>query len=412
MTGAMLYPNEICAVVVGADACGLGIVRSLGQQGVPVVIVDHDPGRPAMVSRYARPVVASAIHGLGLVDSLLSLRTRLTCQPVLFLTSDMQVQTVSDHRHRLAPIFRIPLPCNRTVRELLHKPSFQRIAETLGFSVPISVVIHCQDDLGKLAKIQYPAVIKPATKEGSSTTSVPRARHVSGLDEAVAVCRAALTEIQDIIVQEWVEGEESDIYFCLQYRGENIGTISSFTGRKIRCWPPQIGSTASCMPAPEVGEILEPLTTAFFDRTRFVGLCSMEFKRDCRSGTFFMIEPTVGRADWQEEVATLNGVNLPLAAFRHQIGLPLPPDRSTRSPVVWRDPACYWRSVIAARSFRDQTPSGVSVKSSCWRANDPAPLLLSWREWLKKGWAPSRWRARPSPDTPFNRLGARELLRK
>ena len=46
----------------------------------------------------------------------------------------------------------------------------------------------------------------------------------------------------------------------------------------------------------------------------------MEFKRDARTGEFLMIEPTVGRVDWQEEVATLNGVNIPLAAYLHEIG--------------------------------------------------------------------------------------------
>jgi len=383
--------NGTCAVVVGADACGLGIVRSLGKCGVPVIVVDSNVWRPGMHSRRASPFVSSAMSGPGLVESLLALHARLDCQPVLFLTSDTQVRTVSEHRERLAPVFRIPLPSHCCVRELLHKPSFQRIAETLGFPVPRAIVIRNENDIGKLDKIQYPAVIKPGTKEAFFNNLMSRATRVTGPDQADALCRAALPAVPDLIVQEWIEGEESDIYFCLQYRAENGTTISSFTGRKIRCWPPQTGSTASCMPAPEATETLEPLTTAFFNQTRFFGMCSMEFKRDLRTGTFLMIEPTIGRADWQEEIATLNGVNIPLAAFRHQLGQPPLPREPPGRTLIWRDPACYWRSVVAARTFRDKTPPASAVRSSCWRVDDLTPVPFFWLEWLEKAWRPSRW---------------------
>jgi hypothetical protein len=58
--------------------------------------------------------------------------------------------------------------------------------------------------------------------------------------------------------------------------------------------------TASCTAAPEVHATLHQLTEAFFAQMSFEGMGSMEFKRDARSGDFLMIEPTVGRIDWQE----------------------------------------------------------------------------------------------------------------
>jgi D-aspartate ligase len=387
----MSTEHHVLAVVVGADTCGLGLVRSLSRGGVSAIIVDRDKQRPGMHSRYARPFVAGELSGPGLVETLLVLRSRLDHRPMLFLTSDTQYQTVSEHRDRLAHAFRFPLPEHRCVCELLHKPSFQRIAETLGFPVPRSVAMSEESHLARLAGIQFPAVIKPGTKDAFFKHLAPRAMRVEGRDEAEAICRAILPVVPDLIVQEWVDGEESDIYFCLQYRGQDFTTVSTFTGRKIRCWPPQTGSTASCIAAPEAAHILEPLTTAFFDRTEFVGLCSMEYKRDRRTGAFLMIEPTVGRADFQEEIATLNGVNIPLAAFRHELGLPLTPPEPPCRPVVWQDPPCYWRSVIAGRSFRDTAPPRVPVVNSCWRTDDPMPVLFFWFEWLQKAWRPSRW---------------------
>ncbi len=66
------------------------------------------------------------------------------------------------------------------------------------------------------------------------------------------------------------------------------------------------------------------MTTQFFQAAGVIGMASMEYKRDTRSGEFRMVEPTIGRTDYQEEVATLNGVNLPHAAWCSELGLPFP----------------------------------------------------------------------------------------
>jgi len=316
------------AVIVGADADGLGIARSLGRAGVPVILADSDARRPGMHSRYACPFVLSAMSGPGLIDGLLALRTRLDERPVLFVTSDLQVRTVSKCQERLAEAFHIRLPDDHCVCELLDKRGFQQVAERYGFPVPRALTVRTEKDFVTFAELQFPAVIKPPNKE---YFKVPRALTVSSREQAEAVCRTILPDVPELILQEWIEGSESDIYFCLQYRGEGGVTVSSFTGRKLRCWPPQTGSTAMCISAPEMEDELGRRTKAFFDKTGFVGMCSMEYKQDQRSGKFFMIEPTVGRTDWQEEVASLNGVNIPLAAYRYELGLPPSP---TQKPAV------------------------------------------------------------------------------
>src|SRR4029077_16877616 len=112
----------------------------------------------------------------------------------------------------------------------------------------------------------------------------------------------------------------------------------SFVGRKICQWPVEEGGTASCMPAPDAAGELPEMTDGFFSAVGFVGVGSMEYKRDRRDGKFYMVEPTVGRTDYQEEVATLNGVNIPLAAYRAELGLnPIAPVAAA-PPRAWRDP--------------------------------------------------------------------------
>jgi D-aspartate ligase len=390
--GGMRAAARTPAVVIGADVNGLGSIRSLGQAGVPVFVLDDDRWHPGMHSRYAHPVIARGMSGPALVESLLTLRARLGHRPMLFMTSDDQVRTISEYRSRLAGAFHLGLPDHSSVCELLHKWSFHRLAESHGFPVPRTIAIRDESDIAALAEIRFPAVVKPGTKDLiSSKRSVPRACRVTSREEAEALCRKILPTAPDLIVQEWIEGADSDIYFCLQYRAKNGVTVRSFSGRKLRSWPPQTGSTASCVAAPEVEAILEPLTSRFFDAVGCVGMCSMEFKRDRQNDTFLMVEPTIGRTDWQEEVATLHGVNIPLAAYCSELELPLPVADKAGDPVIWLDTPSHWCSVLVSRSFRDQRPPGATVKSACCRHDDPVPLAFFWLEWIQKIRRRIRW---------------------
>ena len=126
---------------------------------------------------------------------------------------------------------------------------------------------------------------------------------------------------------------------------------------------------------------LESLTTGLFDFIGVEGLCGMEWKRDARSGRFIIIEPTVGRPDWQEEIATFYGVNIPFAACCYELGLPVTTEGVDRS-FVWRETLGYWRARWATRSLVDPAPPGAVVKSTWWRRDDPLPSLFFLHEAL------------------------------
>jgi len=360
------------AVIVGAaGACGLGVLRSLRAAGIPVVLLDTNAAAPAMHSRQAYKVIVRALNGPALIEDLIALRRCFEEAPVLFLTSDETALTVSQYRAELAERYRIRLPRHDRLVALMHKESFQQIAEKHGFPVPRSVTIGSGDDLGTLSALRFPCIIKPTIKTAQYFEGkFERGYRVASTAEAREVCSRVLAAVPGVVVQEWIEGPDSDIYFCLQYRAAG-GTVASFSGRKLSIWPPGVGVTASCTAAPEVHATLHQLTEAFFAQMSFEGMGSMEFKRDARSGDFLMIEPTVGRLDWQEEVATLNGVNIPHAAYRHETGMDAERASMAAAPAVWRDSWMHWKSG-AARTYAGRS---ARVYGAYWRLNDPAPAL-------------------------------------
>jgi D-aspartate ligase len=369
--------GQVPAVVVGASgACGLGVIRSLRQGKLPVVLADNNRYAPAMHTRFARKFVISQSSGPSLIRDLLALATRMPSPPVLFLTSDEAMLTVSEHRAELATSYRFTLPSHECLTSLAQKTMFQELAESLGFPVPRSVRISSMADVGRVAKLQFPVVLKPAIKTANYVSgNLARGYKASSQDGAEAKCRLMLTAVPELVVQEWIPGADTELYFCLLYRAADGATLCSFVGRKLSIWPPDIGVTASCTAAPEVQEVLVPLTEAFFRRVSFFGIGGIEFKKDVRTGKFLMIEPTVGRVDGQEEVATINGVNIPLIAYLHEIGLPVPPTRSNRVPIVWRDTWAHSRA--ARRNLPQQVNTrGSKIYDAYWRINDPAPALV------------------------------------
>jgi D-aspartate ligase len=373
---ATVPSTQTPAVVVGgSDNCGgLGVVRSLGQAGVEVIVVDCESTAPALHSRHARKVVVPELSGYSLVQNLLTLQASLPFRPVLFLTSDEAVLTVSEYRAELQPSYRLRLPDHDCLASLMKKSDFHRLALEHGFPVPHSVPIRSLMDLRSLAGLNFPAVIKPSIKtEDYLTHQFERGYPVASVEQAESVIRHILPVLPDLIVQEWIEGSDSAIYFCLMYCGGD-GPVSSFTGRKLSIWPPGVGTTASCMAAPEAHAELHLLTKTFFEATSFIGMGGMEYKRDARTGQFLMIEPTVGRVDWQEEVATLNGVNIPLAAYLHEIGAEVPMSVGSR-PVIWRDGARHWKSTRVSHATEVKPPNA-KVRDAYWRLDDPLPALF------------------------------------
>jgi D-aspartate ligase len=371
----LLY--NVPAVVVGGNGPGtLGIVRSLARADVPIILLDENALMPAIHSRYGRKFVIGRSSGMPLVNDLLSLAGEIGGPAVLFLTTDDAALTVSEYRARLENSYRFRLPNHDRLSRLMHKTSFQGLAEAHGFPVPRAVRIECVADLSKLSLLRFPAVIKPSIKTADYLKGrFPRAYKVGSLAQLEALCRLVLPTVPGLVVQEWIEGADSDLYFCLQYRGDDGKTVASFTGRKLSVWPPDVGTTASCTAAPEMQHILQPMTEAFFDQVSFIGMGGIEFKRDARTGEFVMIEPTVGRIDGQQEVATIHGTNIPLAAYLYETGLELPRVEQQAHPVIWRDYWADWRSARGNPPHPGVKPK-TTVYDVYWRRDDPLPAFF------------------------------------
>jgi len=261
---------------------------------------------------------------------------------------------------------------------LLDKAQFQQLAEKLHYPVPRAVRIQGPDIADKLSGLRFPCAIKPLRKDAAYSARFKKAYRLETVSETLELWSRMQNVAEEALVQEWIDGGDSAVYFCLQYRPVAGDGVVSFVGRKLCQWPPLVGGTACCIPAPEFHHELTALTDAFFKDVGFVGLGSMEYKQDTRDKKFYMVEPTVGRTDYQQEIATLNGVNIPHAVYASETGERGGGEGVARTgrPCAWQDTDAFKNALAAgATNMLPDVLPHANVMDACWRLDDPGPFL-------------------------------------
>ncbi|MDN5001394.1 hypothetical protein ACFQZO_10915 [Bradyrhizobium sp. GCM10027634] len=360
--------RRVPAVVIGGELNGLGVCRSLAMGGMPIWVVDCKRSKPALWSRYAHQVLTASLHGPALISFLRDLQGRIGEPPFLAITDEQALLTISEHRKDLDKLYRFRLPAHETVLMLHDKAKFHESSRLHGWPVPNGAVVRTVAELPRIAALRPPMILKPADKRHVHAGRAPRLITAVSCAEAMAAAEKLLPQVGEILVQEIIEGPDDNIFFCLFYRGRERETLGMFTGRKLASTPPGTGSTAFCTAA--ANNELERTTIGILDQLNYSGFGGIEYKRDARSGRFLIVEPTVGRTDWQEEVATLAGVNIPLIAYRHELDLRSFPNRPIDRRMVWQ--SSWIERVIRRRSI----PPRSIVVDGYWRRDDPLPACV------------------------------------
>ena len=348
-------PAGLLPVVVTAadNPVGLGLARALHGLGVPIYGVAFNPDNPC-----CRSSAWSDVRAVGgdrertLVEALLALAERHPRQ-VLFPVEDDHVEIVSRHRELLDPHYRLVLPDHPTVRLLADKADFGVWAEKNGFRIPRTRVVSSAAELDSaLAVLSFPVVLKPQVRDQKWIDAGGRKAHYRlSSPAAVAAIPFELFDASDrYVVQEWIEGGDDDVHFCLVYRDRAGREVAYQTGRKLVQWPVGTGDTALCTDTEDPA--LHRLTEQVFDRAGMIGLGSVEVKRDRRDGEYYITEPTVGRPNLQSNVATAAGLNLALIAYHDACGTSAETP-SRRRHAIWLNERHLGKALVVAARRRE-----------------------------------------------------------
>src|SRR5271167_1990125 len=202
--------NPVGAIVIGGEHPGLGIARSLGRRGIPVIVID-DQHSVSQFSRYVTRVVRvkDLLHEGKTIESVMEVGQRYGLKGwVLFPTRDETVAAFSRHRDRLAEFFRVTTPGWNTVQWAWDKKNTYDRAAELGIPVPHTFNPRTEGELADLYA-HLPLAIKPAIKENFFYATGAKAWRAETAEQLHHLFRKANCQIQtkEIMIQEIIPGD-------------------------------------------------------------------------------------------------------------------------------------------------------------------------------------------------------------
>jgi D-aspartate ligase len=283
------------AVVIGGDYQGLGIVRSLGRQGVPVCVVDNEHS----LSRFSKYTthfvrVKDLRDERKTIETLLEIGKRLRLQGwILYPTRDETVAALSRYRAELSRVFKVPTPDWSSVQWAWDKRNSYRLAQDLGIPVPATLYPESIEQLEKLEKLAHlppPFAVKPAIKEHFIYATKAKAWCAHSHEELknLFLKASSLVPLGEVMVQELVPGGGSQQFsYCAFFRdGRAVGKM---VARRRRQHPLQFGKASTYVETVDIPEI-EELSERFLRAINYYGLVEVEYKLDPRDSQYKLLD--------------------------------------------------------------------------------------------------------------------------
>ncbi len=299
------------AIVLTEHIRGLGLVRSLGRRGIPVVTLSPPGDVLSRASRYTCANFPWTAQDDGRqVEYLFELADRHHLDGwTLFAASDETTAFCARRSVELSSRFLLTVPSWDIVRWAYDKRLTHRIATITGIDQPTTFFPIDRDHLATL-DLSFPVVLKPAYKREVNRFTTDKAwradtREALGAryDEACGFVEPGVLMVQELIPGG---GEAQFSYAAICRDGRPLASV---TARRTRQYPIDFGHSSSFVETvdePAVEEAARRLLAAI----RYTGLAEVEFKYDARDRQFKLLEMNPRAWTWHS-LCRRAGVDFP-----------------------------------------------------------------------------------------------------
>jgi D-aspartate ligase len=380
-------------VLVSSQHGGVGIIRSLGRQGIPVYGVHQDLREPAARSRFLRGVFRWDFSSAPAADSLSFLRDvarQIGRQPLLLATSDITALFVAENAEILAREYILCTPGTDVVRCFVSKRQTFDLCHRLGIPTAATASPQSREEVMNFARAMgFPVVVK-----GEDGEFLGRRR--KRLRVAIVADENELLELFDlnaasgrpgIILQEYIPGGDDAIWMFNGYFNDQSQCLFGATGRKLRQFPPHRGSTSLGICARN--DAVEIQTKRLMQAVAYRGPLDIGYRFDARDGQYKLLDANPRIGSTFRLFAAENGLDVARALYLDLTGQSIPPAQVSEGRkwiVELNDIASSWsqfrerRLTLGAwrRSLR-------GVQEGAWLATDDlAPLATLPLLWFRK----------------------------
>jgi D-aspartate ligase len=323
MTETTSSNNTHTALVLGE----IGLVHNLGQADIPITVGSEIKDNLSLYSKYTKGrIYFSDYKSEQFIEELIDYGKKQETKPVLFSDDDHAILNIAQHQKELEPYFLFSFPDADMVTKLLDKQLFCDLIEQYDLPAPRSVTLSGVEELSKVteANLRFPCIIKPSFKQawwgtefGDKVGAYQKAYKVESLDDLNAKYRQIAQVNPYVVVQEFIEGDENQIYSVNMFVNNDGLLRGYFIAQKLRTYPIKAGEGCYIVTVKDV-EMTE-MAYQIAKKMKLRGLLNIQFKRDKRTGRPVLLEIHTRNSVWSY-LGTAAGVNVAALYYRELTG--------------------------------------------------------------------------------------------
>ncbi len=320
----------------------LNLIRPLGLAGIPIILVTTSEDDPALHSRYVggRCVIPglTAEQQQATLERLLKAGRELAQAfnsriPILY-GSDEALGFLHRFQRELALDYLLLLNDDELAGDLADKERFYRRCCAAGVLVPRTrLLAHC--DPAELADLRFPVILKPRQKvhwqemkrelfdDRGKARIIERPEDLrwshpgaaGGREDPQVAGDALIARYRDqLVVTEYIPGDDDRICSFHGYADEQHRLLASFVGRKLRTYPALTGESSfiELYKDPALVEVGRRIVA----RLGLRGAFKIDLKKSTADGLYYALEINARFNLWHY-IGAVNGINLPAIAYRH-----------------------------------------------------------------------------------------------
>lgn len=299
----------------------LSVARSLGERGVRVYLLG-DAGSPEASSRYARliPLPQDRPTRDAWIRYLLGPESDYLRGAVLLSCSDAGIETILEHREKLADRFVLDISSPDAQRCFLSKLSTYAKAREAGIPTPLFWTGESMEQVeAQREEFVYPLLVKPLYSHRFVEVFGEKFFRATDFDELAAAYRRAHEHDLDVMLLEEIPGPDDRLCSLFTYLDESGEPLFTYTKRVIRRFPVNRGM--GCYHVTDWIPEVRDLGLHLLRYAGLLGLGNVEFKLDRRDGLLKIIECNA-RFTAANPLLVASGYDLAPFVYGRLLGLP------------------------------------------------------------------------------------------
>jgi len=363
------------AVVLGASYGALSIVRSLGRESIPVIVIGNTNFIGS--SKYCAYYI-NAKDNNEILQKLMIIAEKYDRKIVLMTDSDNYINLIYQNWDVLKRRYVSHICKDWDTFELLtNKSKLYLVSNQLGIDSPKTYFSHELDLINK-----FPVIVKPLDKSKLPSIKGEKVAFCQNKEELVEIVDFVKSNKADCIIQEIIEGDIRNLFSVTLFRSDDGQVIYGYSGYKIRQFPVNFGTVSSFVVS-QNKELLN-MSIQILNNIGYIGVANFEYKYNPAEKKYYIIEVN-GRFPMSTGVTEVLDNKFVYNVYKSCLNQSIVQTvNNQQSKVIWihflqdfRARMQLKRSSLSVLKFKI---NGYKIKWALWDSQDIKPALVYLRD--------------------------------